>query len=289
MTRKEFIRHSAAGLLMTTSLSDFAAQARAWPAAPRMPVLFVGHGSPMNAIEDNDFSRRWSQLGQEIPRPAAVLCISAHWYTRGTRVTAMPAPPTLHDFSGFPAALSAVRYPAPGNPALAENIAGSITATQVVHDHEWGLDHGTWSITRHMYPDADIPVLQLSIDFSKPATWHASLGAELKLLRDKGVLLIGSGNMVHNLGMIDWNKPDEGFDWAIEQDEQFKSDINSRNLRALTAPHAYGTAGRLAMPTPEHYLPLLYVLGASDTKDEINIFNDRAVMGSITMTSVRMG
>lgn len=279
-----------------------------------MPVLFVGHGSPMNGIEDNDFSRRWRQKGQEIPVPKAVLCISAHWFTRGTRITAMDFPPTIHDFYGFPQALSDVRYPAPGSPQLAAETAdllsgagsavapaglvapsaGSETPSAApspapVLDHDWGLDHGTWTVVRHMYPDANIPVLQLSIDQTQAAARHFELGRELAALRRKGVLIIGSGNMVHNLRIMNWQLPSSGFEWAREADEVFKSHIGSGDFTPLTKYDTLGRAVSMAIPTPEHYLPLLYVLGLKTEKDSLSFFNDQLVMGSISMTSLQLG
>ena len=255
-----------------------------------MPTLFIGHGSPMNGIEDNDFSRSWAVLGQEIPQPKAVLCISAHWLTKGTSITAMPSPRTIHDFGGFPKALFDVQYPAPGDPVLAQDTAGIIRHTPVHLDHEWGLDHGTWTVVRHMYPDADIPVLQLSIDYHQSPEWHYQLGQELASLRRKGVLIIGSGNMVHNLGMVAWNKlndPEYGFDWALEMDTIFKDRISREDHQALVHYQDLHQAVKLAIPTPDHYYPLLYTLGTSLKGEEPRFFNDRAVGGSLTMTSVR--
>lgn len=255
----------------------------------KMPVLFVGHGSPMNGIEDNEFSRRWSEMGKNIPLPSAVIVVSAHWFTLGTRVTAMDQPRTIHDFYGFPKALFDVQYPAPGNPSLANETAKLIKKTPVALDHDWGLDHGTWSIVNHMYPQANIPVLQLSIDFSKGPKFHYELAQELLALRKKGVLIIGSGNMVHNLGMIDWHRRDSGFDWAIETNEKFKSLITSGNHEQLINFESLGTSAKLSIPTPEHYLPLLYTLGLQEKNDPITLFNDKTLMGSISMTSVKVG
>ena len=262
-----------------------------------MPVLFVGHGSPMNGIEDNAFSRRWAQKGQDIPKPKAVLCVSAHWFTRGTRITAMETPPTIHDFYGFPPALSAVQYPAPGDPALAADTARLLAPTPAretapaapLLDHDWGLDHGTWSVTRHMYPDADIPVLQLSIDHTQPPERHYELGRELAALRRKGVLVIGSGNMVHNLRMMDWSRPDGAFDWAATAQDRFSTLIREGDATALARYDALGSEVRLAIHTPEHYLPLLYVLGLRQAKESVTFFNDRTVMGSVSMTSIQIG
>jgi 4,5-DOPA dioxygenase extradiol len=261
------------------------------PAGFTMPLLFVGHGSPMNGIEDNEFSQRWKQMGEEIPLPKAVLVISAHWLTRGTHVTAMSNPRTIHDFGGFPKALFEVQYPAPGNPQLANEAKQLITKTDVGLDHEWGLDHGTWTVVRHMYPQANIPVLQLSINYDKPALYHYDLAKELSVLRKKGVLIIGSGNMVHNLRMVDWTKMNQtefGFDWTLEMNDKFKQSIRSFDHDALLQYEKFGTAARYAIPTPDHYYPLLYILGLQKKNEQPTFFNDKAVMGSITMTSVKI-
>lgn len=257
-----------------------------------MPVLFIGHGSPMNGIEDNEFSQRWTKLAKEIPVPAAVLVISAHWFTKGTLITAMDFPKTIHDFGGFPKALYDVQYPAPGNPTLAKETAALIHTANVVPDHDWGLDHGTWTIVRHMYPEAKIPVLQLSIDYTKGPQYHYDLAKELYSLRKKGVLIIGSGNMIHNLGMVAWDKingPAYGYDWALQLNEKFKQLILSSDYNPLINYDSLGNEGKLAIPTPEHYLPLLYTLGLKGATDNTTIFNDRAVAGSLTMTSVKLG
>jgi 4,5-DOPA dioxygenase extradiol len=256
------------------------------------PVLFIGHGSPMNGIEDNEFSRTWAKMGQEIVRPKAVLVISAHWLTRGTHITAMEEPKTIHDFGGFPQALFDVQYPAKGSPALAEATSKLVTSTNVGLDHDWGLDHGTWTVVRHMYPDADIPVLQLSIDYGRPPQYHYELAKEIASLRKKGVLIIGSGNMVHNLRMVDWqklNEPNYGFDWAVEMNDVFKQKISDGNHKALIDYENLNKAAKLAIPTPDHYYPLLYNLGLQDNNDTISFFNDRLVGGSLNMTSVKIG
>lgn len=255
-----------------------------------MPVLFVGHGSPMNGIEDNGFSQRWAKMAREIPQPAAVLVVSAHWYTRGTFVTAMDNPRTIHDFYGFPRELSAVQYPAPGKPDLAMETSALISQTSVGLDHDWGLDHGTWTVVRHMYPDADIPVLQLSIDYSKGPAWHYGLATELRELRKKGVLIIGSGNMVHNLRMISWPMIEGGgYDWANEMNEEFKKRIDQKQHQSLIDYQGLGNAASLSVPTPEHYLPLLYTLALQGDREEIAFFNDKVVGGSISMTSLKIG
>lgn len=253
-----------------------------------MPALFIGHGSPMNGIENNPYSNRWAELAKEIPVPKAVLVVSAHWFTRGTLITSMDHPPTIHDFGGFPKELFDVQYPAPGNPTLAMEAARLVTRTNVTLDHDWGLDHGAWTIVRHMYPEATIPVLQLSIDYTQPAAYHYELAKDLRVLRSKGVLLIGSGNMVHNLRVIDWKYPNNGFDWAIEMNETFKTLIQSGDHAALINYEKLGQAARLAIPTPEHYLPLLYTLGLQGKPESATIFNDSTLMGSISMTSVKI-
>ena len=258
----------------------------------KMPVLFIGHGSPMNGIEDNAFSKTWAKLGAEIPKPKAVLVVSAHWLTKGTHITAMEAPKTIHDFGGFPQALFDVQYPAPGSPELALETSKLIASTSVGLDHDWGLDHGTWTVVRHMYPNADIPVLQLSIDYSKPPLYHYDLAKELAALRKKGVLIIGSGNMVHNLRMVAWdklNEPEFGYDWAQEINQIFKEKIVAGDVQSLIHYERLGSAAQLAIPTPDHYYPLLYTLGLQDKTDTIDFFNDKAVGGSLTMTSVRIG
>lgn len=256
-----------------------------------MPVLFVGHGSPMNGIEDNEFSRRWEKMGEEIPVPKAVLVISAHWFTNGTKITSMDFPPTIHDFGGFPQELFDVQYPAPGNPKLAEETKALIHSANVELNHDWGLDHGAWTVVRRMYPKADIPVLQLSIDYTKPPKYHYELAKELASLRKKGVLILGSGNMVHNLRMVNWGmmgKDGGGYDWALKINEAFKSHILDGEHSPLINYTSLGKDAQLAIPTPEHYLPLLYTLGLQNKKDEVSLFNDKALGGSLTMTSVKL-
>lgn len=260
-----------------------------------MPVLFVGHGSPMNAIEDNEFTQRWVQMAKEIPVPKAVLIVSAHWLTRGTHITAMEKPKTIHDFGGFPKALFDVEYPAPGQPSLAKETASLITTTNVGLDHDWGLDHGAWSVVKVMYPNADIPMLQLSIDYNKPPQYHYDLAKELQALRKKGVLIMGSGNMVHNLGMMslpggDFGRINEeyGFDWAHEMNSIFKEKIGNGDHGALVAYESLSKAAKLAIPTPDHYYPLLYALALQRKNETATFFNDKAVAGSLTMTSVKI-
>lgn len=252
-----------------------------------MPVLFMGHGSPMNGIEINEFSTKWAEVGQSMPTPQAVLVVSAHWFTRGTRITAMDFPRTIHDFGGFPQALFDVQYPAPGNPILAKETADLIQSTGLILDHDWGLDHGAWSVVKHMYPAANIPVLQLSIDYTKDAQYHYNLAKELSALRKKGVLILGSGNLVHNLRMVSWDMMDGGgYDWAIEMQHTFKDLITNKKHEPLIHYQSMGSEALLAIPTPEHYLPLMYTLGLQNNNEEAILFNDKAVGGSLTMTSV---
>ncbi len=256
----------------------------------KMPVLFMGHGSPMNGIEINEFSSKWSEVASNIPVPQAVLVVSAHWFTRGTRITAMDLPPTIHDFGGFPRALFDVQYPAPGNPQLAKETAELVKTTEIFLDHDWGLDHGAWSVIKHMYPLANIPVLQLSIDYTKGAQYHYDLAKELSALRKKGVLILGSGNMVHNLRMVNWDMMNGGgYDWALEMDDNFKNLILKKEHQPLINYQSMGSAAMLAIPTPEHYLPLMYTLGLQNGNEEVKLFNDKALGGSLTMTSVQVG
>lgn len=255
----------------------------------KMPVLFIGHGSPMNAIEDNEFVHNWREIGKSLPKPRAILCISAHWETRGTFVTAMEKPETIHDFGGFPKALFDVQYPAPGDPDLAKETKRIIKLTEAGLDEKWGLDHGCWSVLIHLYPDADIPVIQLSLDYYQSPQYHYELAKELASLRDKGVLIIGSGNMVHNLGLVAWdrlNTEDFGFDWAQEARERMKNFIAEGDHQSLINYKSQGRAFKLSIPTPEHFLPLLYALALKEESEKITFFNDKIVAGSLAMTSV---
>jgi 4,5-DOPA dioxygenase extradiol len=258
----------------------------------KFPVLFVGHGSPMNAIEENEFVAGWRNVGKTIPRPDAILCVSAHWETRGTHITAMEKPRTIHDFGGFPAELYEVLYPAPGDPELAKETKNIIKKTEVGLDEKWGLDHGCWSVVKHLYPAADIPVIQLSLDYFQSPQYHYDLGRELSLLRKKGILIMGSGNIVHNLSLVAWDKmaePGFGYDWAIEANEKVKKFILSNDHKSLIEYKKLGRAFNLAVPTPDHFLPLLYSLALKEENEKIEIFNDKAVAGSLTMTSIKIG
>lgn len=259
--------------------------------SPRMPVLFLGHGSPMNAIEENEFVIGFRNVAQEVPRPQAVLCISAHWETRGTQVTAMEHPRTIHDFGGFPQALFDVRYPAPGSPELAAETRRLVSSTDVILDQQWGLDHGAWSVVKHLYPNADVPIIQMSIDYTLAPEKHYALAKELAVVRDKGVLIVGSGNMVHNLGVAAFDRINEPFayDWAQEASDMMKRAITTGDHRPLIDFHAQGRAFDLAINSGEHFLPLLYALALQNKDEQATLFNDKALAGSLTMTSVRVG
>jgi 4,5-DOPA dioxygenase extradiol len=290
MLRAEFIQHVLGGLFTMNTLKDLKKFSDSLSEQENnMPVFFVGHGSPMNGIEDNEFSQRWQSIGKDTRAPKAVLVISAHWYTKGTFITAMDMPKTIHDFYGFPKPLFDVQYPAPGSPSLAKETVSLVKKTKIGLDHEWGLDHGTWSVVKHMYPEANIPVLQLSIDYTQPPQYHYELATELAALRKKGVLIIGSGNMVHNLGILDWKMQHDGYDWANDMNEKFKTLISAGDHKALINYENLGSAAKLSIPTPEHYLPMLYTLGLATANEPIQFFNDKTLMGSISMTSFKAG
>jgi len=257
----------------------------------KMPVLFLGHGSPMNAIEENEFVAGWRNIGKTLPKPSAILCISAHWETRGTYVTAMEKPMTIHDFGGFPKALYNVQYPAPGSPELAKETQEIVHKTEVGLDEKWGLDHGAWSVIKQLYPKADVPVIEMSLDYFQTPQYHYDLAKELAPLREKGVLIIGSGNMVHNLRIVAWDKlnaGEYGYDWALEANDKMKTYILDGNHKELINYKSQGQAFDLAIPTPEHFLPLLYALALKEEIERITFYNDKAVAGSLTMTSVKI-
>lgn len=294
MDRSTFIKSlitTTAGLAIGAKLNTMNLLNKPLGNTPKMPVLFLGHGSPMNAIEENEFVRGFRNVSSEIEKPKAILVVSAHWESRGTQVTAMAKPATIHDFGGFPKALYDIQYPAPGNPPLANEVKGMVKSTEVALDDKWGLDHGAWTVIRHMYPKANIPVIQLSLDYYKNPQQHYDLAKELYQLRHKGVLIVGSGNLVHNLGMVDWQKLNEnyGYDWVIEANDKMKKLISDGNHQELINFSKLGKAFDLSIPTPDHFLPLLYALALQDKKDEITIFNDEPVGGSLTMTSVKIG
>jgi 4,5-DOPA dioxygenase extradiol len=276
-----------------TTLSSFRSQAGQWKETEeKMPVLFVGHGSPMNAIEDNEYSRGWKNIAATIPQPRAILMISAHWETKGSFVTAMDRPKTIHDFGGFPQALFDVQYPAHGSQWLAAETRQTITTAPVGMDEAWGLDHGAWSVLMHLYPAATVPVVQLSLDYSRDAQYHYELAKELQSLRRKGVLIIGSGNMVHNFSYMSLKGNDfnahYGHDWALEANESFKKLIAENDYRSLIGYKKYSRALELSAPTPEHYLPMLYAIALREKNEQVSFFNDALVAGSFSMTSLKI-
>lgn len=256
----------------------------------RMPALFLGHGNPMNAIANNDYTAAWSALGVALPRPEAVLCVSAHWYRPGAAVTAMERPRTIHDFGGFPQPLYEVQYPAPGDPALARRVAALLAPEAVEPDAQWGLDHGTWSVLMHVFPEADIPVLQLAIDEPKPSAWHFDFARRLQPLRDEGVLVMGSGNLVHNLHTYAWGRHGvEPFDWALRFEAFARERMSAGDFAPLVAYETLGRDAMLSAPTPDHYLPLLYVAGASVDQDVIQFPTEGFDGGSVSMLGVQFG
>lgn len=294
MNRLDFLKTLALSPLTLSAmkLKDLENITEPFSETKKMPVLFLGHGSPMNAIEENEFVRGFRNIGKDIPTPKAILIISAHWETKGTLVTAMQKPRTIHDFGGFPQALFDVHYPAPGSPKLANETKRLIKKVQVGLDESWGLDHGAWSVVKHLYPKADVPIIQMSIDYTQGAQYHYDLAKELASLRKKGILIIGSGNMVHNLGMVAWDKLNTdsyGYDWAIEANDKMKHLILSDNHQPLIHFKSQGRAFDLAIPSPEHYLPLLYTLALKESNEQASFFNDKPVGGSLTMTSMKIG
>jgi len=257
-----------------------------------LPAVFIGHGNPMNALDDNVNSRQWQALRSALPRPRAILAISAHWVTDGVAVTAMAQPETIHDFYGFPQQLAEFQYPAPGDPELARRVGSLLAPEPVALDLEWGLDHGVWSVLAHLYPDADIPVVQLSLNGREGAAWHLGLARRLRRLRDEGVLILGSGNVVHNLHRMDWGRPDTSHDWAIRFNAETRDALLAGDLEALAAqafPDQTRPDAVLAVPTAEHYLPLLYIAALRDEAEPMSLFNDRFVYGAIGMLSLIVG
>lgn len=254
-----------------------------------MPVLFLGHGSPMNAIEENEFVQGFRNVATQLPKPNTILCISAHWETRGTFVTAMENPKTIHDFGGFPPELYAVQYPAKGSPELAQQVKEQVSSMEVALDTNWGLDHGCWSVVKHLYPKANIPVLQMSLNVNKTPREHFELAKELAAFRKKGVLIIGSGNVVHNLGLVAWDKlnlPEYGYEWATEANEKIKESIRGNDFQSLYSLQSQSAAFMMGIPTPEHYLPLLYVLALKEKNEREHFFNDKLIGGSLSMLSI---
>jgi 4,5-DOPA dioxygenase extradiol len=261
-----------------------------WRPSETFPLLFVGHGNPMNAILNNPFTQRLTSWGAELSlRPRAILVISAHWLSRGTHVSVTPKPSTIHDFGGFPSELYSIQYPAPGAPDIAREAVKMITSLQVVADINRGLDHGAWTILKHLYPDAEIPVFQLSIDYYQSLSWHYDLAAELKELRHKGVLIIGSGNIVHNLYQVDFNENAKPFPWALEFDEMVQSNLMAGDFKRLNNPESFGTASKLAVPTPDHYIPMLYTLGLADPSEKLELIYREIQNAAVSMLSFQIG
>ena len=254
----------------------------------RMSALFLGHGNPMNALEDNEYTRAWIKLASETPKPQVILCISAHWLTKGTLVTVMEKPRTIHDFGGFPDELFQVQYPCEGSPQFAKEVQEVVSKTKVLPDTDWGIDHGTWSVLKRMYPEADIPVIQLSIDYSKPAQYHYDLAVELRSLRNKGVLIIGSGNIVHNLQLANFGAT-EPYDWATEFDEKIKGFLLNHDHQQIIDYQNHGSVAKLSVPTPDHYYPLMYTLGLDEKNEELNFPVEGMAFGSGSMRCVRIG
>jgi len=273
------------------NINELYTTSQAFPNTEKMPVLFLGHGSPMNAIEENQFVTGFRNVAKTLPKPNAILCVSAHWFTKGTKVTAMEMPQTIHDFGGFPQELFNVQYPAKGSPELAQITHELLLPTPVELDHEWGLDHGAWTVIKHLYPNADIPVIQLSIDYTKPAQYHFELAQKLQALRNKGILIIGSGNIVHNLRLVDFanfDRDNYGYDWAIEARETVNNYLMDGNYKPLIEYDKQSKALQMAVPSPDHYLPLIYTLGLQQKGESISLFNDKLVAGSLSMTSLKI-
>ena len=293
MDRRKFIRSTglvaAAQFIGMSGLSALQSLEKHLSPSARMPVLFIGHGNPMNAIEDNAYSRKWHELGKTLPKPQAILSISAHWITKGTKVTTTGHPETIHDFGGFPKALFDVQYPAPGAPELAKETSELVTYTPVAGDDKWGLDHGTWSVLLPMFPAADIPVIQLSLDYYQPMSYHYEIGKQLNKLRDKGVLIIGSGNMVHNLMQVDWGNTGKIYDWAQEFDTKMTDWIDKGDHQSIiNYQKILGKTAEMAHPTYDHLLPLFYILGLQQKGEHVSYFNDQMDMGSISMRSLKI-
>jgi len=253
----------------------------------RMPAVFLGHGTPLNVLQDNEWTQAWERVGRDCPAPRAILVISAHWCTHGVGVTAMPHPPTIHDFGGFPQAMFDIRYPAPGNPALARRVGELLAPLPVVLDESWGLDHGTWSVLCKAYPEARIPVVQLSIDISRPPAYHFEIGHRLAALRDEGIMVMGSGNVVHNLMLLRRGEP-FAYDWAIRFNDYIRESVLERRYERLVDFESFGEAARLSVPTPEHFYPLLYIAGAA-ADDPPHLASDGVYSGSISMMSIVFG
>jgi 4,5-DOPA dioxygenase extradiol len=294
MKRKSFLKLLSLSpiALGMTNLKDLGKLSTTFSDTPLMPVLFLGHGSPMNAIEENEFVTGFRDIAKTLPKPNAILCISAHWFTKGIKVTAMEMPKTIHDFGGFPDELFQVQYPAKGSPQLAEASKILLAPHLVELDQTWGLDHGAWSVIKHLYPNANVPVIQMSMDYTKDVQFHFDLAKQLQTLRSKGILIIGSGNIIHNLGMVDFrnfNKDNYGYDWAVEARAKVNQYLMNGDFKPLINYQNEGKAFQLAVPTPEHYLPLIYTLGLKQNNEKLSLFNDKFVAGSLSMTSLKIG
>lgn len=291
MNRRKMLLKLGIGTLAVGSMNALQALAESWPKTEPIPGLFIGHGNPMNAIEENHFVRGFREIAKSIPKPKAILCVSAHWFIDGTRVTAMNRPRTIHDFGGFPKELHEAQYPAPGSPELAEFAAELGKPTQIGMDHNWGFDHGSWTVAMQMYPQADVPIVQLSLDRKLTTQGHFELGERLNEIRHRGVLIMGSGNLLHNLRMADLrnvSRRNYGYDWAIEAREFMNRCIAEGNYRPLLEYTRQGRPMQLAVPTPDHFLPLLYILGLRHDPANHEFFNDELVAGSLSMTSLKV-
>ncbi|WP_078227701.1 4,5-DOPA dioxygenase extradiol [Flavobacterium sp. LM4] len=293
MERKRFLQTLALLPLSAAAmkLNSLYSISQRFEPTERMPVLFLGHGTPMNAIADNIFTRGFQSIAKTLPKPNAILCISAHWETKGTYVTAMEKPKTIHDFGGFPQALFDVQYPAPGSSIIANEIKSTIKSIDVGLDTDWGLDHGTWSVVKFLYPNADVPVIQMSIDYTQPASYHYALAKQLASLRRKGVLIIGSGNSVHNLGTAAWDKmstPGYAYEWATIANEKIKDFILKGDHNSLINFDKQGKEMLLGIPSPEHYLPMIYALALQEKDEQPVFYNDSIVAGSLNMLSVKI-
>ena len=291
MKRGDFLKNITLGTLGMVTIKTWANEIeKLTETGLKMPAIFIGHGSPMNAIEQNDFTQTLQNLGQSLIKPKAILCISAHWTTKGTFVDISPNPKMIYDMYGFPKELYQVKYPVKGAPNFASEVTKLITSTKVEKSTDWGLDHGTWSVLKHIYPKADVPTFQLSIDYNQPMQYHYDLAKQLKALRKKGVLIVGSGNITHNLSIVDLHdinaKPR---DWTLEFDSKIKKFIDDRNHQAIIDYQKIGSSAKLAVPEPSHYIPLIYTLALQDDKDEIDYFYDKFHYGTLSMRCVKIG
>lgn len=294
MNRKSFIKHLAAAPLiasnMNLNLNELKTITDGFQSTQKMPVLFIGHGNPMNAIYDNNFTQSLNKLGKTLEKPNAILVISAHWQTIGTYVSTNPWPKTIYDFGGFPKELFEVKYEPKGHPRLAKELISNVTSVAVKENIEMGLDHGAWTILRHIYPEADVPVFEMSIDFEKSPAFHYNLGRELSKLRQKGVLILGSGNIVHNLRLLDWNNAyGKPFDWAQDFDLFVKNNIDKRDFQPLIEYEKYGKAAMLSVPSNDHYLPMLYTLGMAKSNEPIKYIYEGYEFGSLSMRCFQIG